>query len=117
MPNPQESSSTNAKSANIRTNQALPNLQDSISNIANSPNIQNHRRRIVNFGTKQTKIAIDVYPEHVLGRHVARYVAVLLVYLPRLLCVTYRMSSLAYVYNACTVCLLQTCPDAFGVRE
>ena len=68
------------------------------------------------LGPNKTKLAIDVYPEHVLGRHVARYVAVLLVYLPRLLCVTYRMSSLAYVYNACT-CLLQTCPDAFGVRE
>ena len=111
MPNPQESSSTNAKSANIRTNQALPNLQDSISNA-----------KIIDtesstLGPNKTKIAIDVYPEHVLGRHVARYVAVLLVYLPRLLCVTYRMSSLAYVYNACTVCLLQTCPDAFGVRE
>ena len=55
MANPQESSSTNAKSANIRTNQALPNLQDSISNIANSTNIQNHRHRIVNFGTKQNQ--------------------------------------------------------------
>ena len=62
MPNPQESSSTNAKSANIRTNQALPNFQDSISNIANSTNIPNHRRRIVNFGTKQNQTCYRCVP-------------------------------------------------------